>query len=69
MPPASAGDSQNIAPSANISDFVGNMKGACSYEINKLHCTKSLEWQRGYGVVSFGKRQLNWVLEYIANAR
>ncbi|MHB0956716.1 MAG: IS200/IS605 family transposase [Pirellulaceae bacterium] len=59
----------NIAPSVNISDFVGNMKGACSCEINKLHRTKSLEWQRGYGVVSFGKRQLNWVLEYIANQK
>ena len=59
----------NIEPSVNISDFVGDVKGACSREINKLRRAKSLEWQRGYGVVSFGKRQLNWVLEYIANQK
>lgn len=26
---------------------------------------KALEWQRGYGVVSFGKRNLEWVLDYV----
>ncbi|HWL92861.1 MAG TPA: hypothetical protein VNT79_04950 [Phycisphaerae bacterium] len=30
---------------------------------------KALEWQRGYGVVSFGKRNLNWVLDYVRRQR
>jgi hypothetical protein len=30
---------------------------------------KRLEWQRGFGVVSFGKKQLPWVLDYIANQK
>ena len=30
---------------------------------------KHAAWQRGSGVVSFGKKQLGWVLEYIANQK
>jgi len=30
---------------------------------------KALEWQRGYGVVSFGKRNLEWVLDYVNRQR
>jgi hypothetical protein len=30
---------------------------------------KRLEWQRGFGVVSFGKKQLPWVLQYIARQK
>ena len=30
---------------------------------------KVLEWQRGYGVVSFGKKHLDWVQNYIANQK
>ena len=59
----------NIEPFVNISEFVGDIKGVCSFEINKVRHTKSLEWQRGFGVVSFGKRQLAWVLKYIANQK
>jgi hypothetical protein len=28
---------------------------------------KTLEWQAGYGVVSFGTRDLQWVVDYIHN--
>jgi len=28
-----------------------------------------VDWQRGLGVVSFGKRQLPWVLDYIAKQK
>jgi hypothetical protein len=30
---------------------------------------KILQWQSGYGVVSFGTRRLDWVVEYIRNQR
>ena len=59
----------NIEPFVTISDLVGQLKGASSHEINHQQRMKSLEWQRGFGVVSFGKRQLPWVLEYIANQK
>lgn len=59
----------NIEPHVCISDLVGDLKGACSHEINKQFRMKRLLWQRGFGVVSFGKLQLPWVLHYIANQK
>jgi putative transposase len=59
----------NIEPSVCISDLVGELKGASSHDLNKLKRYKALEWQRGFGVVSFGKRQLSWVLDYIARQK
>lgn len=59
----------NIEPQVCISDLVGDFKGACSHDINKVHGRKVLEWQRGFGVVSFGKKQLGWVQQYIANQK
>jgi hypothetical protein len=37
--------------------------------LNKTHGKKILEWQRGFGVVSFGKGNLDWILTYIANQK
>ncbi|MCH8046241.1 MAG: transposase [Planctomycetes bacterium] len=37
--------------------------------MNKTQRFKRLEWQRGFGVVSFGKAHLDWVLRYIANQK
>ncbi len=59
----------NIEPQVCISDLVGDLKGACAHEINKQFRMKRLVWQRGFGVVSFGKKQLPWVLRYIANQK
>ena len=58
-----------IEPFVCISDLVGDVKGACSREINARERYRALEWQRGFGVVSFGKKQLGWVLEYVANQK
>jgi hypothetical protein len=59
----------NIEPHVSISDLVGDLKGSSSHEINKQFRMKRLHWQRGFGVVSFGKKQLPWVLRYIANQK
>ena len=59
----------NIEPFVTISEMVGELKGACSFEVNKAHGKKILEWQRGFGVVSFGKGNLDWILAYIANQK
>jgi len=59
----------SIEPFVGISDLVGDLKGASSREINKRTRFKALNWQRRYGVVSFGRRNLPFVLEYIAKQR
>ena len=59
----------NIEPFVCISDLIGDLKGACSFELNRREGRKILEWQRGFGVVSFGKKQLDWVLRYVANQK
>ncbi|QDV90935.1 Transposase IS200 like protein [Phycisphaerae bacterium RAS2] len=59
----------SIEPFVVISDLVQELKGASSFEVNKRLNRKALEWQRGYGVVSFGKRNLDWVLDYVRRQR
>src|SRR4051794_9750181 len=52
-----------IAPTVHISEFIGQLKGISSHEVNTKLGTgsKLLEWQAGYGVVSFGTKDLQWV--------
>jgi len=52
-----------------ISDMVSELKGGSSFDVNERERHKALEWQRGYGVVSFGKQNLDWVLDYIRGQR
>jgi REP element-mobilizing transposase RayT len=59
----------NIEPNVTISDLVGELKGHSSHEINKQERMKRLQWQRGFGVVSFGKMHLPWVQNYIARQK
>lgn len=59
----------SIEPQVTISDLVQELKGFSSFETNRRSGQKTLEWQRGYGVVSFGKAHLPWVLDYIAHQR
>lgn len=51
-------------PPFEIDRWVGDLKGASSHEFSK-----KLQWQKGYGVVSFGTRDLPWVVEYIRNQK
>ena len=61
----------SIAPTILISDLVGKLKGASSHDINQRLGAgrKILEWQPGYGVVSFGTKELPWVVQYIQEQR
>ena len=60
-----------VPPILTISDYIGQLKGASSYEINHSNPTrdKLLQWQRGYGVVTFGTRHLEWVKRYVRNQK
>ena len=60
-----------IAPTVGIADLIGQLKGACSHDTNQHFgpSGKTLFWQSGYGVVSFGAANLDWVRAYIRNQR
>jgi len=59
----------SVAPTVLISELVGQLKGSSAHEANHQFGRKVLEWQAGYGVVSFGTRDLPWVVEYIRTQR
>jgi len=60
----------SVPPTLLISEWVGQLKGASAYHINHEICNRRvLEWQTGYGVVSFGARSLQWVVDYIENQK
>ena len=59
-----------IPPTLLISEWIGQVKGASSHYVNhQLANRKVLDWQAGYGVVSFGTKDLEWVVNYIRNQK
>jgi putative transposase len=58
-----------MEPDVQISALVGALKGGCSHEINHASRSKLLLWQRGYGVVSFARRNLPGLQRYVANQK
>jgi putative transposase len=61
----------SVPPTLTPSEFIGRLKGGSAHDVNQAmgRRGKALQWQAGYGVVSFGTRDLNWVKEYIRNQR
>lgn len=60
----------SVPPTLLISEWIGKLKGAASHYINNEICNqKTLEWQSGYGVVSFGSKDTDWVVSYIRNQK
>ncbi len=61
----------SVPPTLLLSEFIGQLKGASSHEANHKFgdSRKVLEWQTGYGVVSFGTKDLEWVKAYVKNQR
>ncbi len=56
----------SVPPTILISEWIGKLKGGSSHFINHGICNKKvLEWQTGYGVVSFGTKDLPWVIDYV----
>ncbi len=60
-----------IPPTITISEYIGQLKGGVSHDVNQQlgKRQKVLQWQTGYGVVSFGTGDLEWVRQYIRNQR
>ena len=59
----------SIPPTLLISEFIGQLKGGSSHEANQVFGPGRLQWQNGYGVVSFGTRHLQWVKAYIRDQK
>ncbi len=60
----------SLPPTVEIARWIGDLKGASAHHINHGPCgLGALVWQTGYGVVSFGKRDLPWVVDYIRSQR
>jgi putative transposase len=58
-----------VPPTITPSDFIGQLKGYSSHEVNQKLGSKLLDWQTGYGVVTFGTGDLEWVKAYVLNQR
>ena len=60
-----------IEPTVKISEMIGGLKGYSSHEVNRRSGfgRTVLQWQTGYGVVSFGTRDLPWVAAYVRNQK
>ena len=60
----------SIPPSLTISRWIGELKGASAHYINnEVARRKVLAWQSGYGAVSFGTKDLAWVIRYVCNQK
>ena len=60
----------SIPPTVQVSDWVGQLKGASAHYLNQRITNRNrFAWQAGYGVVSFGSRDLAWVTDYIRSQR
>jgi len=60
-----------IAPKIAVAEWVRNIKGITAHAINDrfLNLPASFRWQQGYGVVTFGAKNLPWVMDYVDNQK
>jgi putative transposase len=60
-----------VPPTLTPSTWIGGLKGGTSYDVNRRAYSlgKRLQWQVGYGVVSFRSAALEQVKAYIRNQR
>lgn len=56
-----------ITPSLSVSEWVRQVKGYSSFHINRLFpdADEKFRWQESYGVLTFGVKQLPFIVSYI----
>ncbi len=60
----------SVPPSIALANFVGQVKGNSSHFVNHALSTPCyFSWRSGYGIVSFGGKQLDTVVKYVRNQR
>lgn len=55
----------SIPPRIAVANWVKRLKGSTSRVVNLDAGEQLLRWQPGYGVVSFGQRRLEMVIDYV----
>jgi putative transposase len=57
----------SIPPKVAVSDWIAQVKGLSSHEVNANFpdLERHFSWQGGYGVLTFGAKQLHFITEYI----
>jgi REP element-mobilizing transposase RayT len=59
-----------LPPKFAVAEFIGKLKGARSHWVTHvLGHPGEFDWQRGYGVLSFGSRDLARVVAYVNNQK
>lgn len=58
-----------IHTSLSVADWVKHIKGASSYAVNNLlpQLSSRFGWQSGYGVLTYGIKQMSFVVAYVEN--
>ena len=57
-----------IPPSLSVAKIVRDLKGASSFYVNKvLKTPDQFRWQRGYGSLTMGEKQLSAATAYVNN--
>ena len=60
----------SIPPRLSVAVWVKRCKGASSRYVNQASAPDNpFKWQAGYGVFTFGKKALRWVVAYIDNQK
>ncbi len=60
----------SIPPTLSVADIVGQLKGGSAHLMNHaFERPETFAWQEGYGVFSFGQRQLRTVVGYVLNQK
>ena len=55
-----------LPPTVLLADFIGQLKGATSFRVNKeIRPRFKLRWQEGYGVLTLRKDEIEKVARYI----
>jgi REP element-mobilizing transposase RayT len=56
----------SVPPKFALSTFIGQIKASAAHFVNhEIRPGYGFYWQDEYGVVSFGERQLGWVVRYV----
>jgi len=57
----------SLPPDVLLSEFLSQLKGTVAHKVNLLvfRGRKVLEWQPGFGIISFGTKDLEWIRQYV----
>ena len=61
----------SVPPKLSIADYVQQIKGSRAHYVNylKLEDLPAFGWQRGYGVMSLGSKQVETAVQYVRNQK